>query len=226
MDVHVKGAITTNNNARIYQWLGMDCCSPRDFDNAIKKANGERLDIYINSGGGDVFSASEIANTIMSYKGGAMVHVVGLAASAASIIMCAAPSEIAPNAMVMVHNASSYAEGDTNVMSHEADVLAKVNKAIASAYMRKSGMSEAEALELMNKETWMNADEVVSRRLCDKIAVSSNVQMTASLETVLPKTVIDKISQAMQEEAEAQNKQKLEYAQAQLNLLKLKTGGM
>lgn len=230
MKLNIKGTICTNNHAMVYDWLGFDHSCPRHVNDTISKcAPGERLDVYINSGGGDVFSAVEMADAIRNYSGETAIHITGIAASAATIIMCAGNSDISPGSMIMVHNASSYAEGDCNVMGHEAEVLKKVNRAIATAYINKSGMSEAEALEMMNIETWLNADKAVEKRLIDKIAVPEPLQVAAALNEMLPQSVIDKVmTEIISKEHEDKSKSLLDIdiAQARLNLLKLKNGGM
>ena len=129
-DINIKGTIISSDEAWIYDWLGIENVTPKVVHDAIAKANGEKLDVYVNSGGGDIFAASEIYESLRSYKGDVKIHVVGLAASAASVIACARESEIAPTAMFMVHNVSSYAEGDYRDMNHQAEVLENYSKIV------------------------------------------------------------------------------------------------
>ena len=219
MDLDVKGAIISNDDDWIYDWFMMDYTSPRKVREAIDKANGEKLDVYINSPGGDVFSGTEIADMIREYRGDVLIHITGLAASAASVVACARESEISPSSLFMVHNVSSYAAGDTRAMAHEAEVLQQANRAIAAAYTAKTGMSESEALELMNHETWLTAADAVEKKLVDRIsgAVSQpDIKLAAALGNgMIPQRIIDKMKA---ERFEGSQKEK---AQAQLNLLKL-----
>ena len=144
-----------------------------------------------------------------------------MAASAASVIACARESEIAPTAMVMVHNVSSYAEGDYRDLKHESEVLQKANKTIANAYIAKTGMTEAEALAMMDKETWLTAQDAVDKKLCNCISKpqqnsTTTVQLAASYNSgLLPRNVIDKIRNQL-----ATDKLKAK-SQTKLNLLKL-----
>ena len=221
MDVNIKGTIIPSDEARIYDWLGIENVNPKVVHDAIAKANGEKLDVYVNSGGGDIFAASEIYESLRSYKGDVLIHVVGLAASAASVVTCARESEIAPTAMVMVHNVSSYAEGDYRDLKHESEVLQKANKTIANAYIAKTGMTEAEALAMMDKETWLTAQDAVDKKLCNCISKpqqnsTTTVQLAASYNSgMLPRNVIDKIRNQL-----ATDKLKAK-SQTKLNLLKL-----
>ena len=220
-DISIKGPIVPSDEAWIYDLFGIECANPKAVNSAIAKANGEKLDVYINSGGGDIFAGSEIYSSLRSYKGDVLIHVVGLAASAASVVTCARESEITPTAMVMVHNVSSYAEGDYRDMNHQAEVLEKANKIIAAAYVEKTGMAEAEALAMMDKETWLTAQDAVDKKLCNCISKpqqnsTTTVQLAASYNSgLLPRNVIEKM---MNDRVNDGLKAK---TQAKLNLLKL-----
>jgi ATP-dependent Clp protease protease subunit len=188
----------------------------------IDQANGEPLDVYINSGGGDIFAGSEIYSALRSYKGEVNIHVVGFAASAASVIACAGKSDISPTAMFMVHNVSGRAQGDYHVMDKSSDVLRTANKSIAAAYMAKTGMSEKEALAMMDQETWLTAQQAVAKGLIDKIAESQNLKLVAAYQTpLIPQSVIDKVRNIVKNPLNEAGILTPEKAQAKLNLLKL-----
>ena len=86
-DISIKGPIVPSDEAWIYDWFGIECANPKAVNSAIAKANGEKLDVYINSGGGDIFAGSEIYSSLRSYKGDVLIHVVGLAASASASLI-------------------------------------------------------------------------------------------------------------------------------------------
>lgn len=206
MKIDIKGAIVSNDDAWIYDWFGETYTSPKNVSAALEEANGEDVDIEINSGGGDVFAGSEIYAAIRAYPGTVNIHVVGLAASAASVIACAAKSDIAPTAQMMVHNVSTWAAGNYHDMDHASNMLKQANRAIAAAYVEKSGMSEKDALDLMDAETWITAQDAVDYGLIDKIAGSQNsvqdedasVRLAASVGGMLPPSVIDKMQKRKQ----------------------------
>lgn len=224
MKIDVKGSIVSSNDKWVYDWFGMEATCPKDINSAIDKANGETLDVFINSGGGDIFAGSEIYSSLRTYTGQVNIHVVGLAASAASVIMCAGKSDISPTAMVMVHNVSSMAQGDYHDMDKSSEILQKANQTIAAAYVAKTGMSESDALAMMDKETWLSAKDAVEKGLIDKIAESQNLQLVAAFGSpMLPRSVIDKIRNTVkQPHSEKTDADFLcKKAQAQLNLIKL-----
>ena len=220
MKVDIRGDIIPNNDKWIYDWLEMDSTCPRDVQNVVDKANGEPLEVYINSGGGDVFSGSEIYETLRMYKGKVKIHVTGIAASAASVILCAAESDIAPTAMVMGHNVASAARGDYHAMDKASEALKTANKAIAAAYVLKTGKTEDELLEMMDKETWMSAQEAVDFGLVDAISQESTQLINSAGLGSLPPAVIEKIRNTTKNPFK--NESSCAKAQAALNLLKLK----
>lgn len=89
MKINIKGVIIPNDDKWIYDWFEMDSTCPREVENEVEKANGEDLEVIINSPGGDIFSGSEIYTLLKDYSGDAVVKIVGVAASAASIVAMA-----------------------------------------------------------------------------------------------------------------------------------------
>lgn len=214
--ININGVIICNDDKFVYNYFGIESVSPNDINKALAEANGEDVIVNINSNGGDVFAGSTIYDLLSSYKGNILIRVVGMAASAASVIACAGTSEIVPTAMIMIHNVSSYTEGDYNSMLHSAEVLQKANKAIATAYCRKTGLSEKELLSLMDKETYITAEEAVKQGFIDKIAEyeetssQNKLALAASITGLLPEKTISKI------------RAERAKAQAKLELIKIK----
>ena len=222
MRINLFGTIVENEDKWIYEWFGMEAVCPKDIIDAIAKIDDkETVDVYINSPGGSVFAGSSIYSTLRELHDRVKIHVVGIAASAASVVACAGQSDISPTAMLMIHNSSSACRGDYHAMDKESEVLQQVNKAIASAYVAKTGMSEQEALELMDRESWITASQAVEYGLIDAIAGqelnkpanSSQMQIVASLGNVIPKENISKLSALLKE---------TDYLNAQIEFLKLK----
>ncbi len=190
--IDIKGPIITNDDKWIYDWFGVASCCPADIRSQLDDVtDDESVQVVINSSGGDIFAASEIYDMLAESK--ATIKVI-FAASAASYIACACTSEIVPTGMLMIHNVSSYAAGDYNDMAHESGVLLKASKAVATAYRLKTGMSEDELIGLMDKETWLTADEAVEKGFIDKVAEYAEkpkeVKLAASLSGLIPDTII------------------------------------
>ncbi len=206
MKISINGYIIPNEYKEVYNWFGYDSCCPNDIKAAKAGAPGESLDVTIGTCyGGSIFAGSEIGAEIGSHQGGAFIEITGLAASAASVIAMYARSRMAPTAMLMVHNVSSVAEGDFHAMDKESDTLKQCNKSIAAAYVMKTGMSEEDALKLMDKESWLTAQKAKELGLVDEVMFASAdpSQLVAAFGSgMLPKAVIEKTRQMLKDKKE------------------------
>lgn len=223
--IDIKGVIVSNDDKWIYEWFGIEAVSPKDVSEQIKKANGEDLEIEINSGGGDAYAGSEIYTALKEYKGNVVVKIVGRAASAASVVAMAGKKVlISPTAQIMIHNVSEIAAGDYRVFEHEAEVLKNYNVSIANAYRLKTGMEMKELLSLMNKETWFNAQQAIQYKFADEIMFDDEAKLVASAytATMLPQEVINKMRTYIKNQTREGDDKAIQMAKAKLNLLKLK----
>ena len=224
--INVKGPIVSNSDAWIYEWFGIEATSPQKVNDALEKANGEDIEVEINSGGGSVFAGSEIYTALKSYKGNVIVKIVGLAASAASVIAMAGNKVMmSPTAQIMIHNVSSRAEGDYRDMEHTAEVLRNANNTIANAYRLKTGKTQEELLKLMDNETWMTAQKAKELGFIDEIMFDEEQQLIANhgYSGLLPPEVINKIRNTIKNPNDKNNSDIfMQKIKSQLNLLKLK----
>lgn len=188
--IDVKGEIIGNGEGWIYEWLGIEHTTPKAITKQLAEANGEEIEVEINSPGGSIFAGSEIYTALRSYRGNKKIRIVGLAGSAASVIAEAGESEISPTGMYMIHNVQSGARGDYRAMEHQAEVLRAANQSIANAYIDKTGMSNAELLALMDKETWLTAQDAVKYGFVDKVMFQdSRIPLTNSIGGIPPETI-------------------------------------
>jgi len=194
--INIKGPIIPSSQQWIYDWFGMEAASPQKVNDLIEKANGEDLDVEINSGGGSVFAASEIYTALKSYQGKTTGKIVGLAASAASVIaMGVKKLSMSPTGQIMIHNSSTGAEGDYREMEHTADVLKSINDTIANAYRIKTGKTQEELLALMDNETWLTAQKAKELGFIDEVMFENESQWVANFNhsEMLPLEVINKV---------------------------------
>lgn len=151
-------------------WFG-DEVTPKQFK-ADLDALGDvaELDIYINSGGGDVFAGFAIYNMLKRHAAKKTVYVDGLAASIASVIAMAGDKIIMPeNAMLMIHNAWTIAMGNKAKLRKIADEMDKIDGSLAGIYTARTGKPEADIVALLDAETWFTAQEAVDAGLADEI---------------------------------------------------------
>lgn len=210
--VRIAGVIISNDQKWIYDWFEMDSFCPNDLRKAITDEY-ETIEVEINSGGGSVFAGSEIYTALKNHKGQVNVSIVGLAASAASVIAMAGKTvKMSPTAQFMVHNVSAQGEGDYRDMQHMADILKTANETIASAYILKTGKSKDEILAMMDKETWLTAEKAKEYGFIDEVMFTnddSKFQLVANfMPNIIPTNVIEKMVK--------------EKAQAELDILKLR----
>lgn len=213
MDLNICGDIINNDYEWIYNYLDMECVTPAKVKDVISKCkNNETLNVYINSGGGDVFAGAEIYTLLSNYNN-VKIQIVGLAGSMASIIAMSGYCEMSPVSQMMVHNVMSNAHGNYLDMEHKADVLRNASETIANAYIKKSGMSKEEIKSLMDNETWLSPERALELHLIDKISDFNNnntISMVASSGMSISNEFIKKMND------------KRIKATMELNLLKLK----
>lgn len=165
--------------------LSGDAVRASDFAAALRDAGGDDVTIHINSGGGDVFDANAMAETLRAYEGRTVASIEGLAASAASYFALTA-DEVVINrsALVMVHNPHSCAYGNAEDMRKTADMLDKVRGAISGQYARKTGRGTDEIEGLMDAETWFTADEAIEFGLADRMSDAEPIAACVDASTM------------------------------------------
>ena len=151
---------------------GNSIVTSNGFRRELMQAQGD-LRVLINSPGGDVFAAADIYDALREYaqkRGKVHCHITGLAASAASVIAMAGDEvSIAPMGMMMIHNPWSGVMGNATELRDMADVLDDIREGLIYAYCRKTGRDAAEIRALLEKETWMGAEEALELGFVDRI---------------------------------------------------------
>lgn len=127
--------------------------------------------ININSPGGDVFDGLAIYNALQELGQRCTAVINGIAASAASLIACGASECImCETALLMIHNPFTMAVGNAVELRKVADTLDKCNNSIVTAYQKKcKNLSLEKISEMMDAETWLNADDAVALGFADVI---------------------------------------------------------
>lgn len=171
--INVKGAVVSNDDADIYDWLGYDYVSPNMVEDVLNNSDGD-VEVDIASGGGSVFAASEIYTMLKAYSGKVVVNIQGLAASAASVIAMAGDEiNMSPTSQMMIHKASTVSWGNADDLTHDSKMLDVTDQSIVNAYEAKTGMDRSDILQLMANETWMTAQDAVDKGFADNISTGS-----------------------------------------------------
>lgn len=155
-------------------WTGEGVTAMRFVEALAKFRAVDTVHLHINSPGGDVFEARAITAAMLAFPGKFVAHVDGLAASAASYIAVSCDEvEIAPGAFIMIHNGWTMSMGDRHDMLNTAALLEKIDASIAADYVAKTGMELSAAAEMMDAETWLDAETALSMKFADRIATKA-----------------------------------------------------
>jgi ATP-dependent Clp protease protease subunit len=158
-----------------------DDVTPALFRSDLESGTGD-ITVWVNSPGGDCFAAAQIYNMLRDYKGKVTVKVDGLAASAASVIAMAGDEVlVSPVSMIMIHNPSTIAMGDTAEMQKAIEMLSEVKASIINAYQEKTGLSRNKLSRLMDEETWMDAGKAVELHFADGVTSRDELYNTKTV---------------------------------------------
>lgn len=165
---NIERVLFLNGTIAEESWFDDDI-TPGIFKDELMKEKGD-LTVWINSPGGDVFAAAQIYNMLINYKDKVIVKIDGIAASAASVIAMAGDEiYMSPVSMLMIHNPMTGVFGDKNELKKAVSMLDEVKESIINAYISKSNLSREKISNLMDSETWMNANKALELGFCSGI---------------------------------------------------------
>lgn len=165
----IRNAAGDEVEISLYDEVGIWGVTAADFRAKLNRVrNAARIVLRINSPGGDVFDGIAIHNDLQDHPAEIVVRVTGLAASAASIIAMAGDRvEMAPASFLMIHNAWALGIGDKHTMEGLREVLSSIDGALAGVYAARTGLSVDDVAEMMDDETWLNAERAVADGFAD-----------------------------------------------------------
>ncbi len=166
------------NSADIYIFdeIGTYGVTAQDFISEIKGLKDMPINLRINSLGGDVFDGMAMYNVIKRRESKTTVYIEGIAASIATIIALGADEVVmAENSLFMIHNAWGGASGEAKDMRKTAETLEKITSELTDIYVKKTGLSYDAVAQMMDEETWLNAEEAYKLRFIDTISDSIKV---------------------------------------------------
>lgn len=135
------------------------------------RAIGDRpVEVQINSPGGDMFEGIAIYNVLREHGQPITVKVMGMAASAASIIAMAGDTvQIGAASFLMIHNCWICACGNRHDMMDVAEFLQPFDQAMADVYAQRSAQSSADCAKWMDAETYMSGSVAIERGFADDL---------------------------------------------------------
>lgn len=134
------------------------------FDTIRHASEHDVIKIYINSYGGDLFTAIQFLRVLAESAATKVISVEGACMSAATMIfMCADSYEVTPHSIFMFHNYSGGTIGKGGEMIdqllHERKWSEKLLSEIYEGFLTKEEIKSM----LDNKDIWMDGEEVVRR---------------------------------------------------------------
>ena len=180
-EIDLYGDIVTSKP--VDWWTGEelpgDYITPQGFREDLESVkNKSKITVRLNSCGGDLYTGIAIHNALKELKGQINVVVEGIAASAASVIMCAGDTvSVYPGSLVMIHGVSMLVCDwmnlqDLKKLVHAADTS---EGAVAEIYNRKTGISVETLRAMMERETWMTGQEAVDKGFANEVLESAQV---------------------------------------------------
>lgn len=185
-ELYIFGDITS------WPWLESDV-SANGLVKELQKLDAKEINVHINSYGGEVAEGLAIYNILNNSNMKVTTICDGFACSAASVIFMAGDERIINEAsLLMIHNAWSCACGDSAKLRKEAEDLDKITQASVNAYMNRVNITEDEVKDLMDKETWITAEEAVSYGFATKTEKSEEGGVSQSAFECIRKAILEK----------------------------------
>ena len=151
----------------INDWYGVGA---RTFLTDFRAIKASKVRVYINSPGGSVTEALAIFNGMRASGKEIEVHVLGIAASAASYIAMAGDKIVMPaNTLMFLHNPINGVYGNAEDMREMADTLDKFGEVLTATYMKRWKGEEQALLDVLAAETFLTAAECLGHGLCDEV---------------------------------------------------------
>ena len=162
----------------IYDVIGEDWWSGGGFtlkraSAALRSIGPNPVTVNINSPGGDMFEGIAIYNLLAAHPAKVTVNVMGLAASAASIIAMAGDRiDMGTGAQLMIHNAWGVVVGNRHDLAAASDTFAGFDRSLAGIYHARTGVKMATIESLMDAETFMGATDAIKQGFADGMMAS------------------------------------------------------
>jgi ATP-dependent protease ClpP protease subunit len=157
-------------------WTGEGVTAKR-VAGALRAMGKGPVQVNVNSPGGDMFEGLAIYNLLREHDGEVTVKVLGLAASAASIVAMAGDSvQIARAGFFMVHNAWVLAIGNRHDLRQMAETLEPFDRAMADIYATRTGQERKAIEKLLDAETWIGGSDAIAEGFADELLPSDQVE--------------------------------------------------
>lgn len=132
----------------------------------------KRIDVRINSNGGEVYTGIAIFNALRGSKADIRIYIDGIAASMASVIaLCGKPVEMSKYARLMLHSVSGGCYGDKEDLKSVLAEIEGLEDTLCQMLAEKMGQDTAaiKSAYFDGKDHWLTAEEALRLGLIDGI---------------------------------------------------------
>ena len=181
-DVRAVDTASGQNTISILDVIGVDFwgdgVSAKRISAALRSIGSNPVTVNVNSPGGDFFEGLAIYNLLREHPAEVTVNIVGIAASAASIIAMAGDQvRIARAGFFMIHNSWVMAAGDRNALREVADWLEPFDQAQSDVFAARTGIEAKDIATMLDKETWISGQAAVEQGFADSLLASDQLEI-------------------------------------------------
>ena len=190
----IENKVSDVLNININDEIGGNGITSNDFIAHVQNAGKKNINLTIDSPGGSVFDAFAIYDFLTtSDKYNVTVEIRGLAASSASVLALAGNKlpTMTENSFLMIHDpyltkmdmdfyTSEKLKQKAEEMINEAELLETITNKIATIYSKRTGIDHADLLAMMNKETWISAQDALEMGFAS--SVTESIAIAAKLD--------------------------------------------
>lgn len=183
-ELYIYGDICSDG----YKWFESDV-SALDIIKQLDSVNASKIDVYINSYGGEVAQGLAIYNALKRHKAKVTTYVDGFACSIASVIAMAGDTrKMYDSSLLMIHNAWTFAQGNAADLEKAAEDLKVINESVKKAYLDVINISEDELTTLLDAETWLTAEKAVEMGFATEVVAAQKTdKASASAQALIYK---------------------------------------
>ena len=184
-DVRAAADEEPDNTISILDVIGQDWwgegVTAKRVASALRAIGKRDVVVNINSPGGDYFEGLGIYELLRDHPGKVTARVLGIAASAASVIAMASDElQISRAGFLMIHNTWVVAAGDRNQLRDVADWLEPFDGSAADIYAARTGIDAKEIAKMLDRETWIGGSDAVDQGFADALLPADRVSSGAN----------------------------------------------
>ncbi|HFT1686720.1 TPA: head maturation protease, ClpP-related [Providencia stuartii] len=173
-------AASSDNSISVLDVIGEDYwgegVTAKRISAALRAIGENDVVVNINSPGGDMFEGLAIYNLLRAHSGKVTVNVLGIAASAASIIAMAGDEiRMGRGAFLMIHNCWSVGIGNRHDFAKLAAALEPFDKSMADIYAARSGQAGDVVSKMMDDETYITSSDAIAKGFADSLLAADEI---------------------------------------------------